>query len=353
MGFKKHAVKIYRIANVNRTFLKKELKSPLSSGISKRINLGAKGFLSESKVIYNLSTNDFRHYLTDHQRLRTRYINAPYSFVLDDKIVFESMYKEFIRIPKSLGLIKNGKIMPLSPQIKMEKPEDVYEYLEVNKACVIKPTRNGGGYGIHVIKKLGESFFINSKKVTFPELIEKIKGLNNYFISEFIEQGEFGNSLYPHTTNTVRIVTMIDPDTSKPFIPIAVQRIGNKTSAPTDNWTRGGLSAEVNLISGEIGAGASYPNNGKLEFHANHPETDSQIKGQVIPNWIEIKESILHAAARFPYIPYIGWDIIVTEEGYMVLEGNNFTDVNLLQVHKGLLKDERAKRFYKYHNILK
>ncbi|MEI4768787.1 sugar-transfer associated ATP-grasp domain-containing protein [Psychrobacillus sp. FJAT-51614] len=353
MKLKSRILQIYRGIKMNRTFILKQRKSSVPTDLKNNIKLARKGFLGESKTIYNFSKNEMKYYLSDIQRLRTRYINAPYSFILDEKVVFESMYKSRLKIPQSFSLIKKGKLIPLHQEYKMENINDLIRYLDSNEKCVIKPIRNGGGYGIHILSKIDNDYYVNSKRVTFNEISRIVEALDDYFVSEFITQGKFGASLYSETTNTIRIVTMIDPATNKAFIPIAVQRIGNKDSSPTDNWTQGGLSAEIDLETGTLGKGVTYPREGILTYHDYHPETQSKISNAVIPHWDIIKKEILEAANLYPYISYIGWDVVTTDEGYMVLEGNNFTDVNLLQVHKPLLKDERVVAFYKTHGIIK
>lgn len=349
---KNKAINLYRQTNIYRTFMKKNLKSSVNKGISKKINFSRKGFLSESAIIYNFTKNDPKEYLSDIQRLNTRYLNSPYSFILDEKLVFESMYKQHITIPKNFSLIEKGKFLCLENEEKIDSALKILNYLDKHNACVIKPIRNGGGYGIFVLKKIKEEYYLNEKQVDEKELEKVISKLHNYVVNEFVGQSNFSKEFYPKTTNTIRILTMIDPVTNKPFIPIAVQRMGNLTSIPADNWTQGGLSAEIDLNSGELGEGVTYPKNGKLEWYSEHPETKSKIMGKIVPYWHEIKESILNAASLYPYIKYVGWDIVITDDGFSVLEGNNFSDVNLLQVHRPLLSDERVSKFYKYHGII-
>jgi hypothetical protein len=43
----------------------------------------------------------------------------------------------------------------------------------------------------------------------------------------------------------------------------------------------------------------------------------------------------------------VGWDVLVDRAGVpVILEANANPDVNLLQVHGGLLRDPRVRRFY-------
>jgi Sugar-transfer associated ATP-grasp len=68
--------------------------------------------------------------------------------------------------------------------------------------------------------------------------------------------------------------------------------------------------------------------------------------------WDDVVQICRKAFAHCRGMNYVGWDIIVTPNGPVVLEGNYFSDVNLLQVHRPLLSDERVHGFYDHHGIL-
>lgn len=53
-----------------------------------------------------------------------------------------------------------------------------------------------------------------------------------------------------------------------------------------------------------------------------------------------------------PLLRYIGWNIAITKKGLYIIEANNSTDVDLLQVHKPLLINEKVRNFYIYHEII-
>jgi hypothetical protein len=67
----------------------------------------------------------------------------------------------------------------------------------------------------------------------------------------------------------------------------------------------------------------------------------------VLPGWDRIRETVLRAAATMPCNRMAGWDVLVDADGVpVIIEGNGNSDVNLLQVHGGLLADPRVRRFY-------
>jgi hypothetical protein len=61
--------------------------------------------------------------------------------------------------------------------------------------------------------------------------------LNNRTIS-FREARRF----FSGAVNTMRFLTISDPDICEPFIPAAAHRFGNRASAPVDNLVAGGMT---------------------------------------------------------------------------------------------------------------
>jgi hypothetical protein len=56
--------------------------------------------------------------------------------------------------------------------------------------------------------------------------------------------------------------------------------------------------------------------------------------------------------ASVPVLRYVGWDILIANEGFYVLEGNADTDIDLLQVHTPLLSIPEARAFYQRHGVI-
>jgi len=62
---------------------------------------------------------------------------------------------------------------------------------------------------------------------------------------------------------------------------------------------------------------------------------------------------VLHLASLLSFCPYIGWDLLVTDDDVVVLEGNDGPDLKLHQVHRPLLADPRIRRFYEHHGVVR
>ena len=69
----------------------------------------------------------------------------------------------------------------------------------------------------------------------------------------------------------------------------------------------------------------------------------------MIPNWPRLLDDVAELMSIFPDLEFVGWDMLPVEDGWCVIEGNPLMDVDLLQVHGGLLADDRVREFVEYH----
>lgn len=170
-------------------------------------------------------------------------------------------------------------------------------------------------------------------------------------VSEFVEQHAYARTIAPMATNTVRLLTMIDPDSGQPFIAAASHRFGTSSSAPADNFSSGGLAAAIDTETGRLGE-VAVRSPEVLKRGRSHPETGERITDVRVPDWSAVREVVLEAALTVSHLPYIGWDIVVTEDGPRILEGNHYPNVRTLQIHGPLLTDDRVESFYEHHGVV-
>ncbi len=334
--------------------IKNELELSYRIPFFKKLWLWRNGFLSDSLILYSLNKSNIKEYLSNYSFVKTIGINKQFSFVLNNKLVFSLILDRYEDYKADYYcLITKGMVLPASDKFRLNELNDIINLCKEKKKLVIKPLSMNAGLNVSFFKADCEKLFINNSEITVSKALEFLSTLKNYVVCEYIHQHEYASMIYPEISNSIRIQTMWDYDLQEPFIAIAIQNFGRSTSAlPVDNWAQGGLCSLVELEKGILSKAASYPTEPKLVWHEKHPDTNAQIEGILIPHWNNTKLKILEMARSFSFIPYIGWDIIITKEGFKVIEGNNMTGVRFFQIYGPLLKDQRVEKFYKYHKII-
>jgi len=327
--------------------LKKDLKDKFPLSLAKKISLWRKGFLAEKHVLYQFDKNNYKDYLSDYLTSMARWINEPFNEMLTNKLIFSDCVGKYIKVPETYGIFVSG-------QFSSNSDKTLETLLSEFNIFVVKTVSGGGGKGVYIIKKENGDRFLINKTTTYNtrELLEFFTTLNNYIFTEFIEPSDFSKSLNATSVNTMRIVTLIDPITNKAFIARAVQRIGVAASAPQDNFTKGGLSAAIDLETGQLSDCTRHPKTKEHKRYSHHPDTNIKIEGITIPDWESIATQIVNAANSLPMLKVIGWDFVISNNGLVAIEGNHHPDPDVLQGHEPLLTDERINTFYKFHKII-
>ncbi|MGB7329057.1 MAG: sugar-transfer associated ATP-grasp domain-containing protein [Rubripirellula sp.] len=346
MSLKSKVLNVRARVNVVRRDIGKRFPIP----IHKKLACWRKGFLAEKSTLYNFDRYGSKDFLSDYHADIARRINAPFTDVLTNKYIFHEVAQGIIDNPQVFGLIISGTFHCRDAR-KLLRPYRLTELLAEHQTLIMKPVTGGGGKGVWRVDKKESIVSLNGEEITTEQLESRVGELNNYLVSEFVEQSDFSRSLNPSTTNTIRAVTLWDFKEKKPFVARAVQRVGVAKSAPFDNFTRGGLSCLIDE-SGRLSAGASHPHTRVLQWHDVHPDSGCRFADQVIPNWPQIHDELLVAAGSFPFLPVIGWDLMLAKRGAVAIEGNHHPDPDVLQCHGPLLNDDRVKSFYSRFRIL-
>lgn len=194
---------------------------------------------------------------------------------------------------------------------------DFFDFLMKNKHVIVKPIDGVGDEGI--FKKI-----IQSEK-EIKELYDYIKG-KKVIIEEVISQCTELKDLNPSSVNTIRVYSV--EKENRIFITGALLRIGNGKGI-TDNYSSGGLAAAIDVETGIIISPAVSQNNDNVYVH---PYTNKVIIGLQIPKWCEVLECVKQAHSKMPQLRYIGWDVVICEDGTVTfLEANTCSGVELQQ----------------------
>ena len=328
------------IAN-ERKYMRRYDVSPITAA-----KLWRQGHFSYAAVLYDLDRLEL--YLSHKDQHETIAINGAMGEAMRNKYVF----KQFLagefgdHLPQTLGLVRRGEYHATNG------PATLLDVINQTGGVVCKPLASGRGEGVHVIEA-GERYHVDGKPIPREKLIQSTTRLDDFLVEEQVEQHEFQAAIFPNAVNTMRILSMVHPDTHEPFIGAAVHRFAVPNSAPTDNWSQGGIVADIDLETGELAPAITASGNAKRHLD-RHPTTERKIAGKQVPNWTAVQELVLSAAEEFGVIwPYIGWDITIAADGTpTIIEANRASDVDLLQLNEPLLADERCRRFYEHHEII-
>lgn len=352
-----HATWRMRLLEYAWPMVDRELASTVRVPWHVRPVMWRRGFLSESWVLYDFANNDWRDYLPDRARYaKARMINGDHSILLDDKLALQRFLGPSAGdlLPTVYGTISKGQITTSDGRLLpyCTSGRWLRALAREHGRIIVKPSRGGGGRGVHVLQAMSDGTLLDGRPVSDETLLSLVAASDGHMICEHVSQHADIARLFPCTTNTVRVLVMQD-DRCRPFIAAAVLRVGTSRSVPTDNWIRGGLCADVCVTSGLVKNAAPFPAHcDALSWHSRHPETGVPIAGLKIPNWEGIKRGLTDLMRAQPAFRYVGWDVVATQDGYRILEGNNFSNVNLIQIHRPLLCDERVVHFYRRNGVL-
>lgn len=348
------------LLNATSSFLRAEVENIRRFDIPWRYRLWlySNGFLSSKGALWGITSDTVGEYLSDLEYRRVKQIDSPYNSGLQNKLLFRLILSPAHGhlLPDVYGLVRDGQFVSFDRLSGLESTEELLDHLG-NEAVVLKPVNASKGDGIRMLESDGGQFRISGEPVSRAQLVEEIRAEEESILEEHVSQAAYAAEIFPETTNTLRILTMIDPETDTPFVGTAAHRFGTHLSRPTDNWSAGGISAGVDADTGRLGPVVASPDHPVATDNriGSHPDTGAQIAGISVPGWEQITDTICDLAAAYaPMWPHVGWDVVVRDDrgSITVLEGEPKSVDADQQAHDPLLGDPQVRRFYEHHGVL-
>lgn len=134
-------------------------------------------------------------------------------------------------------------------------------------------------------------------------------------IEERILQHADLEAIAPGTANTTRVTTFVGDDGTVEIINMA-QKFGR--GQVSDQASFGGFYTALHEDGKAMGMG--YSVDGHL--FETHPDTGFRIADFQLPMMDEVRALITEVALVVPQVRYVGWDIVVTPTGPVLVEGN-------------------------------
>lgn len=130
---------------------------------------------------------------------------------------------------------------------------------------------------------------------------------------------------------SVRLVTTRrSPD---PPVPLAARFRMPRADKVADNLNRGGIASIIDLASGELGPAQAFDVSEVMRgiVYDRHPQTGQPIAGRRLPRWEDVIALGVKAHEQFEGFHSIGWDIAITSDGPLLIEGNHDWGVRFVQ----------------------
>lgn len=213
------------------------------------------------------------------------------------------------------------------------------------RSVVLKPASDsGGGRGVHVLSQRNGQIHVDGAPITIDGLEHLLSRHPLSVVTDHAQQAGYAEAITPGQASTIRIMTVRDDD-DRPYVAWAGHEFMTSASAPSKSFVAGALCADIDLSTGRMGAAAQLSRRGEVLWHRTHPDSGAQIEGIVIPHWHRTLGAIAEMVARLPQLRIAGWDVIVTDDGPRVLEGERHAITTAIQIHKLLLADPVVARF--------
>nr|WP_237562373.1 sugar-transfer associated ATP-grasp domain-containing protein [Glutamicibacter soli] len=268
--------------------------------------------------------------------------------MLNNKIACNEVLRHHIRVPHIQYVKNKGRLVALSDTSTAATTDEVLSSLQTDGSYFLKPLAAGKGKGVHRLDYRAGSYLLDGKPADAEVLRELMNHQDGWFLSEAIEQHRLLASVFSGATNTLRMITMRNAAGQSELF-FVVLRLGTASTIPVDNGSRGGLVAKVELDTGVLSHATSLWSTAE---YASHPDTGARIEGVQLPDWERLCRQILDLADCLPYLQFVAWDVLLTEEGPVVIEANTSSGVNIIQVW-GPERNHRLGDFYRMHKVIK
>jgi hypothetical protein len=246
--------------------------------------------------LYSKSPKECRQYLTRgrYRRFYPFLTTKRTRQIMTEKPMFNEVFSEYLK--REYRCISQDT-----------SPEQIAEFVLRHPVFIAKPTNLRCGLGIELVDA---STFTSSK-----ELLDYLNSKALLLIEERVYNHEVLARFSANSLNTLRIITV--------RLPVGVKIIFSalrfaKDDGVVDNGNCG--VCPVDIESGRIFRGVTSFGNPHV-CSPTHP-VGFEVTGIEIPFWNEIKVMLKKAALELEGVYFVPWDVAVTPNGPLIIEGN-------------------------------
>lgn len=192
---------------------------------------------------------------------------------------------------------------------------------------ILKDDEGAGGKGISFLRVENGRYLIEqarseseARELSPAKLTSELRN-GNMLIEETIEQHEELNRIFPGCIDAVFIHTVLLPNGKAEVVgfPYAQFGCGESRISNSGNDIIVGIHDDGSLYAFGFLRTNWYRNPRKVEVH---PDTGIRFEGTRIPFWEDALELARKSAEQVPELVYVKWDVAITPDGPIIIEGN-------------------------------
>lgn len=225
-------------------------------------------------------------------QLSQRFDHPDYRHLFQDKVEFDRVFSEHLQ----------RDWLVVTP----DNAGEVQAFAERHGTIVTKEPVGQAGTGVHRY---------HAADVTdWADFHRGLLARGELLIEEVIVQHPALAAVCPGTVNTTRVTAFFDGE--RTHILAIAQKFGR--GAVSDQMTFGGFYTMLDDDGRSVGPG--YDSHGHV--HVTHPDSGFRIADFQLPMMAEVTAFVDRVARVVPQVQYVGWDIVVTPTGPVLVEGN-------------------------------
>ena len=173
---------------------------------------------------------------------------------------------------------------------------------------IAKPSKGACGKGVEIFSLLEKSADV---------VFDYLRSNGSYIVEELVKQDARMAEWNASSINTIRYPSFRKGDEYTSIVPVL--RVGRKGNI-VDNAGSGGCFAVIDPETGCIMTDG-YDESGNV--FKSHPDSQKVFKGTCIPEWDALKQFAIQVHASLPSEhKYVGFDFALSENGWVIIEGN-------------------------------
>lgn len=301
------------------------------------------GFLSQSVKTYGLNDSNYKHYESDFHYYRLHPLNE-YAKWIDDKLTYRYILHPFSEyLPKYYFALKNGGIqkLPDCPYGLKADLSSIINLVNQEKQLAVKPLANSGGVGFFKLSEKEGIYLVNKETKNLNEITKALAALNRFVVTEYVISHDFIRKFYGDAPGSLRIM-VVHNENEKPAIIAAFLRLGTTLSGVVDNVYAGGMVCGIDIKDGRLFQPMAKKGKDWVDTDL-HIDTKIKIEGH-LPHWGMIVSKTVEICEYISQLKYMGFDIIVTESGFKIIEINSHQSTFPLQHYYPLRKNAHFRK---------